>query len=354
MKHFISTLLLCFLCIHLSAEKLPLPRMYAHRGCWTKAPNGEFIVPENSLAAVAMAKKMKYEGIECDVHYTKDKVMVILHDATINRTMRLARDYSPIEKQIKLSDLTFQELRENYVLASEDPTMRTPIPTLQELLTECKKHGLKPMLHSSLAESYRVAQAMFGDEWICFTGSEKEILNVREYSNCMALLSIDGGTAEETIRRLEGIGGHCGISTMKYKLLTKDFCHKLKQGGYEVQASIFPMPWEMIGQSNGITMQLTDYSYMPVRKQKPRYTLDLRKQPSFPTETLSCGAFVLELKIEGEAEVVIDGKHTYPISSDGKEEIRIGHRFFNRSLPNVQLKGTGYKLKKAKLKVFAL
>ncbi len=301
-----------------------------------------------------MAKRMKYEGIECDVHYTKDKVMVILHDATINRTMRYAQGYRPIEKPIKLADLTFRELRENFVLASADPAMRTPIPTLEELLAECRKHGLTPMLHSNLAESYRVAQDMFGDEWICFTDSEKEILGVREFSNCMALLSINGGTAEETLERLKRIGGRCGVSTMNYNLLTKDFCHSLTQAGYDVQASIFPVPREMEGQIRGITMQLTDYSYMPIRKQKSAYTLNLKKLPAFPTETIPCGAFVLELKIEGEATVVIDGKHSYPISSDGRETIRIGRRFFDTPLPSVQLNGTAYKLKKAKLKVFAL
>jgi hypothetical protein len=39
-------------------------------------PTNEFIIPENSIPAVAMAKRMGYEGIECDVRYTKDKVMV--------------------------------------------------------------------------------------------------------------------------------------------------------------------------------------------------------------------------------------------------------------------------------------
>ncbi|MEE1145426.1 MAG: glycerophosphodiester phosphodiesterase, partial [Bacteroidaceae bacterium] len=121
------------------------PTMIAHRGCWLKG-----LVPENSVEAVRMAKRFGYTGIECDVHYTKDSVMVILHDKTLNRTVRRAADYSKLEQPVKLSDLTFEELRRDYVLESSDPALRTPIPTLEELLSACKEHGILPMLHSSL------------------------------------------------------------------------------------------------------------------------------------------------------------------------------------------------------------
>lgn len=352
MKKTILTCLITLFTLSLMAQKTDFPRMYAHRGCWTMNPEKEFVVPENSIAAVAMAKRMGYEGIECDVHYTKDKVMVILHDATLNRTMRNAKDYSPIEKSIKLADLTFEELRKNYILASADPALRTPIPTLKELLTECKKQGFVPMLHSDLAESYQMAQEMFGNNWVCFTGKEDEIMNVRKYSDCMVLLAINEGTADENIERLKRIGGHCGVSTMNYGLLTKDFCQALTQKGYEVQASIFPVSKEMTGQSNGITYQLTDYSFMPVKGMKPSHTVNLKKRAELPSETIGCGAFVLELKVQGKATLIIDQKHTYPIESDGKETLFIGHRFFNRAVPDIRLEGG--KVKKMEVKIWDL
>lgn len=352
MKRFISICLISLFTLGIVAQKSSFPQMYAHRGCWSMNSANEFIIPENSLAAVAMAKRMGYEGIECDVHYTKDKVMVILHDATLNRTMRNAKDYSPIQNKVKLSDLTFEELRNNYVLASTNPDMRTPIPTLEELLTECKKQGIVPMLHSDLEESYQMAQKMFGNNWICFTGKEDEIMKVRKYSDCMVLLAINEGTPEENIKRLEAIGGHCGVSTMNYHLLTKDFCEALTKKGYEVQASIFPAPKEATGQSNGITYQLTDYSFMPSKGLKPAYTFNLLKESSLPTEVIKHGAFVLELKVKGEAKVTIDNKHIYPITSDGKETIYIGRRFFERSLPDIQIKGG--KVKKMIVKLWSL
>lgn len=241
--------------------------VFAHRGCWSKNTAKEFVIPENSVAAVAEAKRRGYEGIELDVKKTRDGVMIVLHDKTLNRTARNAGDYSKLETPVKLKDLTFEELRSNYVLESENPALRTPVPTLEEILNECKKQGIIPMLHSAVWESYEVAQKMFGDKWICFTTDLETLKKVRSFSNCTILLSINDGTAEETLEKLKSIGGTCGISTMKYKLYTPEFCKALTDAGYHVQASIFPYEWEKTAISNGITYLLTD-RVLPTRNWK--------------------------------------------------------------------------------------
>lgn len=271
MKRFLTLCLLVLTINSVSAKQPIYPHMYAHRGCWAKDKNGEWVIPENSIEAVAVAKRMGYEGIECDVRYTKDHQMVILHDATLNRTARHAGNYSELERPIYLKDLTLEELRRDYVLASTNPELRTPIPTLKELLDECKRQGIKPMLHSDIWESYEMAQEMFGSDWICFTGGVEHMKKVRAFSDCTILLAINDGTAEENIARLQQIGGHCGISTMNYNLYTPQFCKALTDAGYEVQASIFPAPHEATAQHNGITYQLTDFSFMPPADEKQKH-----------------------------------------------------------------------------------
>lgn len=241
--------------------------VFAHRGCWSRNAAKEFVIPENSVAAVAEARRRGYEGIELDVRKTTDGVMVILHDKTLNRTARKAEDYSRLGTPVKLKNLSFEELRRDYVLESEDPALRTPIPTLEEILEECRKQGITPMLHSSVWESYEVAQKMFGDNWVCFTTDLETLQKVRTFSNCTILLSIKDGTAEETIKKLESIGGNCGISTMNFNLYTPEFCKALTDAGYEVQASIFPHEWEKAAISNGITYLLTD-RILPTRNWK--------------------------------------------------------------------------------------
>lgn len=214
-------------------------RLFAHRGAWSKDSAKTFVIPENSLAAVEQAARLGYEGIEMDVKYTKDKKMVIMHDAKLNRTTRLKDGYRKLPGPVKVSDLTLRELRRHYVLVSSDPLHRERIPTLKEMLRACKKHRLVPMLHSSIYESYQMAQKIMGNGWICFTSNLSMCKAAREISDCLILYSI-------------------GVSSMKHGLYTEEFIEKLKADGFQVQASIFPPQKENDAIGNGVTIVLTD------------------------------------------------------------------------------------------------
>ena len=54
-------------------------KVQAHRGASGYAP-------ENTLPAFQLAVDMGADGIECDIHQTKDGVLVVCHDDTIQRT----------------------------------------------------------------------------------------------------------------------------------------------------------------------------------------------------------------------------------------------------------------------------
>jgi glycerophosphoryl diester phosphodiesterase len=53
--------------------------VFAHRG-------GAKLAPENTLAAFARGMSEGSDGIECDVHLSRDAVPVVIHDATLERT----------------------------------------------------------------------------------------------------------------------------------------------------------------------------------------------------------------------------------------------------------------------------
>ena len=55
------------------------PIVIGHRGAAGEAP-------ENTLASFALALEQGAEGIELDVHITKDGEIVVCHDATLDRT----------------------------------------------------------------------------------------------------------------------------------------------------------------------------------------------------------------------------------------------------------------------------
>jgi len=64
--------------ISLTNDKMPYPRVCAHRGFKT-------IAPENSMPAFGAAVAMGAEEIEFDLWYTKDKEIVSIHDPTLDR-----------------------------------------------------------------------------------------------------------------------------------------------------------------------------------------------------------------------------------------------------------------------------
>jgi glycerophosphoryl diester phosphodiesterase len=60
-------------------KTLPYPIILAHRGASAQAP-------ENTLAAFELAVEQGADGIELDVKLTSDGQVVVIHDATVDRT----------------------------------------------------------------------------------------------------------------------------------------------------------------------------------------------------------------------------------------------------------------------------
>ncbi len=93
--------------------------IYAHRGNSSK-------YPENTLIAFESAIKVGADGIETDVHLTKDGVLVITHDEEISRVSN---------GRGMVKDLTLDELRQyDFGLWRGEEFKGQQIPTLDDLL----------------------------------------------------------------------------------------------------------------------------------------------------------------------------------------------------------------------------
>lgn len=107
-------------------------RMIAHRGL-------SLLAPENTLPAYELAGKYGYYGAECDIHETKDKEFILLHDDLLNRTTTGSG---------KPEHYTLEELKA--LLVNEGHQIKNyphlKIPTLQEFLMVCKRSGLVPVI----------------------------------------------------------------------------------------------------------------------------------------------------------------------------------------------------------------
>lgn len=94
----------------------------AHRGCWGPEP-------ENTLASIAKCADLGIPIVEVDVRKTQDEQLVLLHDASLERTTSHSR---------LLSDVKFQELANFTTLTGEGgPSAEMTshrIPTFEEVI----------------------------------------------------------------------------------------------------------------------------------------------------------------------------------------------------------------------------
>ena len=114
-------------------------------------------MPENTLAGIDAAFAGGADGVEIDVRATADGALVLLHDATLERTAGDDRT---------LAELTLEELRALELLDPFGDAGPQPIPTLDETLTCVDGRGLlvielkEPGLEERVAAAVRAHRAV--------------------------------------------------------------------------------------------------------------------------------------------------------------------------------------------------
>lgn len=101
--------------------------VYAHRGASGYAP-------ENTLRAFALAADMGADGVELDVQRTRDGVLVVFHDETVDRVTH---------GHGRIADMTLAELRQLRVDRPFPEITDEVIPTLEEVYTLLHDRGLR-------------------------------------------------------------------------------------------------------------------------------------------------------------------------------------------------------------------
>ena len=95
-----------------------------HRGDWRN-------YPENSIPAIESVIKMGADMVEIDIQLTKDSVLVLSHDRTINRCTT---------GKGNINEMTYEELQQHYLKTAHGvrSSLDLKIPTLEEALKVCK------------------------------------------------------------------------------------------------------------------------------------------------------------------------------------------------------------------------
>lgn len=95
----------------------------AHRAYWRS------MAPENSLAAIDSAIRLKMDMVELDVWKTKDGELVLMHDPTVDRTT---------DGSGRIADMTLAELRQLRLKDKDGKLTGHRVPTLEEALQLAK------------------------------------------------------------------------------------------------------------------------------------------------------------------------------------------------------------------------
>ncbi len=114
-------------------------KILAHRGASAYAP-------ENTMAAFKKAIEMNADGIELDVHLSKDGYIVIIHDERVDRTT---------DGKGEVKDFSLDELKKLDAGSwFSDEYKGEKIPTLEELLSLIKNTEI--YLNIEIKAGYRV------------------------------------------------------------------------------------------------------------------------------------------------------------------------------------------------------
>jgi len=201
-------------------------KVIAHRGF-------SGIAPENTLAAFQKAIDSQFEYYELDVHKTKDDSLVVIHDATVDRT-------SSNGMKGKVSEMTYQELskvRVGYSNKFGNEFKNEKIPTLREALVKSKgkiKVCVEVKVKGVEQEMLDIINDLdMKDEVIIFSFYYQVLEKVRQLDKEIPILFLVGSANEQSIAAAKNVGAQA-IGAGGGNPLTKEYIEKAHENGIEV------------------------------------------------------------------------------------------------------------------------
>lgn len=211
------------------------PLIIGHRGA-------SAVAPENTIAAFREAIDVGTDGIEFDVRLTKDRIPVIIHDSTLQRTAGL---------RSRVADLTWSELK-NVDAGSwfrHGNFTNEPLPSLEQLFTLFKNNDLglylemkcdSPSEHLPLAQacSDLINQFAFKERVFveCFDLRALEVLKAVDDETKTAALFQPSLSQRFSIERIieQAIAIEASAVALHHRLARTSLIEKAKSAGLHV------------------------------------------------------------------------------------------------------------------------
>lgn len=192
--------------INLSKKKVSKIYNYIKsiRKCYKIAHRGlSSSYPENTLLAIKKAKEYGCDMVEFDVNYTSDNKLILMHDDTLDRTTNGAGN---------VNSKTLSQIKELNIDGGNNANIFTglKVPTLEEVLKECKKVGLIPFIEikrnvpvSLMQEVVNLLEKYSMTENVIITSFNESLLNkIRELNSIITIAPIVDLT-QENVERLK-------------------------------------------------------------------------------------------------------------------------------------------------------
>jgi len=197
--------------------------------------------PENTVPAFELSFQRATSGMECDIHLTKDGVLVVIHDSD---TCRVSG------KSLIVEESTYEELRQLDVSCGKPGYAATRIPKFSEVLPHLGKDRLfyveikkdDPAVIDVLIRE--LAAAKIPPEQIVMISFREPIVKLfkERYPDRKALLltlcraqsdGTWGPTAKELVEKLKGLKADGVDMDGNLSFITEDYVKTVKDAGFE-------------------------------------------------------------------------------------------------------------------------
>lgn len=224
--------------------------IFAHRGNWRNSA-------ENSIQAFQDCINEGLDGIEVDLQMTKDSVLIIMHDETLDRTTTGSG---------KVSDYTIDELRKLRLLNPIGVKTRQTIPTFEQVLLLAKD---KILIQVDKWKAYGQQVADLAKKYNC----ERQIIlrttdnskaTKQKYGNLldnlivMPVLVCKGGNVDE--ENLQDFIKNYSSPVMSFSFIREDYpilrkIKNLQEKGYRIW---FNSLWDTFNAGHDDELAVTD------------------------------------------------------------------------------------------------
>ncbi len=199
--------------------------LVAHRGLSS-------VAPENTISAFRLAGEAGFKYIECDIHLTKDKKWVIMHDPTVDRMTNGTG---------AIKDKTFDEIRALRINRGSgiERYRDEKVPSLEEYLEICMEYEAIPVIEVKLAgefdyQSFIDVLKAYGmtDKAIAIDYSVPQLTELRKICPELKMQILCKYLWKKTVNQAKKLG-NCGVDVMFNLMHRNKMCGEVIKNGMD-------------------------------------------------------------------------------------------------------------------------